>query len=113
MHRRTLPLREAFLVAVLSALAAAPPIQGQVVPLTELGPYVEASMEDWGVPGLALAIVKDDAVVYARGFGVRDVSTGEPVDENTLFAVGSTSKAFTATSLGMLVDEGRFRGTTG
>ena len=45
--------------------------------------------------------------VHERGYGVRSVATGEPVDQHTLFAVGSTSKAFTSTALGMLVDEGR------
>ena len=64
-------------------------------------------MEAWGVPGLALAVVKDGEIVHARGYGVRDVTTGTPVDEHTLFAVGSTSKAFTAAALGLLVDEGR------
>ena len=64
-------------------------------------------MEAWGVPGLALAVVSDGEIVHARGYGVRDVTTGVPVDEHTLFAVGSTSKAFTAAALGLLVDEGR------
>jgi CubicO group peptidase (beta-lactamase class C family) len=67
-------------------------------------------MEALEIPGLALAVVKDDRVVLARGYGVREVGgTGVPVDENTLFAVGSTSKAFTAAAVGMLVDEGRVR----
>jgi CubicO group peptidase (beta-lactamase class C family) len=67
-------------------------------------------MEVLGIPGLALAVVKGDHVVLARGYGVRDVGgTGQAVDEHTLFAVGSTSKAFTAAAVGMLVDEGKVR----
>ncbi|HVS16561.1 MAG TPA: serine hydrolase [Thermoanaerobaculia bacterium] len=67
---------------------------------------VERALEDFAVPGLALAVVADDEVVLAQGYGVRDKGTGEPVTEDTLFAIGSTSKAFTAFILGTLVDEG-------
>ena len=79
----------------------------QPAPLTGLDDYITAAMEAWQVPGLAIAIVHDGRTIYERGYGVRDVTTGEPVDEHTLFAVGSTSKAFTSAALGMLVDEGR------
>jgi CubicO group peptidase (beta-lactamase class C family) len=68
---------------------------------------IPRAMSALDVPGLAIAVVKDDAVVYARGFGVRDTRRSDPVDEHTLFAVGSTTKAFTAAAAGMLVDEGR------
>lgn len=79
----------------------------QPAPLGGLDDYITAAMEAWEVPGLAIAVVHDGRTVYERGYGVRDVTTGEPVDEHTLFAVGSTSKAFTSATLGMLVDEGR------
>ena len=79
----------------------------QPAPLGGLDEYIAAAMEAWEVPGLAIAVVHDGRTVYERGYGVRDVATGEPVDEHTLFAVGSTSKAFTSAALGMLVDEGR------
>jgi len=79
----------------------------QPAPLGGLDDYITAAMEAWEVPGLAIAVVHDGRTVYERGYGVRDVTTGEPVDEHTLFAVGSTSKAFTSAALGMLVDEGR------
>jgi CubicO group peptidase (beta-lactamase class C family) len=59
------------------------------------------------VPGLAIAVVHNDSVVHARGFGLRELGRAEPVDGHTLFAVGSTTKAFTAAAIGMLVDEGR------
>jgi len=68
--------------------------------------YVRAAMEAWRVPGLALAVVHDDSVAYSRGFGTRAVGAEPPVDEETLFAIGSTTKAMTAAVLGMLVDEG-------
>lgn len=64
-------------------------------------------IQDWSVPGLAVAIVKDGEVIYAKGFGYRDVEKKLPVTPDTLFAIGSTTKAFTTFTLGMLVDEGR------
>jgi len=63
-------------------------------------------MATWEIPGLAIAVVKDGETVWARGFGVRHLGTGEPVDENTIFAIGSATKAFTAAVVGMLVQEG-------
>jgi CubicO group peptidase (beta-lactamase class C family) len=63
-------------------------------------------MQDWDVPGLAVAVVKDGETVWTQGFGVRDVRTGGSVDENTLFAIGSASKAFTSLAVATLVDEG-------
>lgn len=75
----------------------------------DLEVYIRHAMDSWGVPGLALAIVKDDRVVYARGFGVRNVKTREPVTPDTIFAIGSVTKSFTATAIAMLVDEERLR----
>ena len=94
-------------LALLALLALPRPAAAQPAPLEGLDDYVIAAMEAWNVPGLALAVIADGEVVHARGYGVRDVRTGAPVDENTLFAVGSTSKAFTSAALGLLVDEGR------
>jgi CubicO group peptidase (beta-lactamase class C family) len=75
--------------------------------LNGLDGFVDQVMKDWHVPGLAVAIVKDGKVVYAKGFGHRDVKKGLKVTPDTLFAIGSCSKAFTATALGILVDEGK------
>jgi CubicO group peptidase (beta-lactamase class C family) len=66
-------------------------------------------MKDWGVPGVAIAVVKDDRVVLAKGYGVRELGKPEPVDERTLFAIGSSSKAFTAAAIAMLVDEKKLK----
>lgn len=75
-------------------------------PLSGLDGYVRAAMETWRTPGLALAVVHDDSVVYSRGFGTRAAGSDRPVDRETLFAIGSTTKAMTAAVLGTLVDEG-------
>ncbi len=72
-----------------------------------LDAFIERIMKDWKVPGLAVAIVKDGKIAYAKGFGYRDVKKSFPVTPDTLFAIGSCSKAFTAAALGILVDEGK------
>jgi CubicO group peptidase (beta-lactamase class C family) len=97
------------LLAALLVLAAVPHAAAQRGPLRGLDAYVEQARVDWHVPGLAVAVVKDDSVVYLRGFGTRTVGRDEPVDAHTSFAIASTTKAFTATALAMLVDEGKVR----
>lgn len=69
--------------------------------------YVEEAMTAWQTPGLAIGIVADDALVYARGFGVREAGGEAAVDADTVFQIGSTSKAFLATAQAFMVDEGR------
>jgi CubicO group peptidase (beta-lactamase class C family) len=71
----------------------------------DLDAHIVRSMKAWGVAGLSIAIVKNDVIVMVRGYGVRDVRTGEPVDENTIFAIGSMTKAVTAIAAGRLVDQ--------
>ena len=68
---------------------------------------IEQIRKDWDIPGMAVAIIKGDEVIYANGFGVRELGKSAKVDEKTLFAVGSTTKGMTVATLGMLVDEGK------
>jgi CubicO group peptidase (beta-lactamase class C family) len=68
---------------------------------------VSGVMKAFEVPGIALAIVKDGAVVIAKGYGVRTLGRKEPADSRTLFGIASNTKAFTATALGILVEEGK------
>ncbi len=74
-------------------------------PLGALDAYIHAGLQEWEIPGLAVAIVKDGVLAYAKGFGVRQLVHNEPVTENTVFAIASNTKAFTATALGLLVQE--------
>jgi len=78
-------------------------------PLRDLDAYTAKAVTDWKVPGLAIAVVKDGRIVFAKGYGVRELGRPAAVDTQTLFAIGSTTKAMTAASLGMLVDEGKLR----
>lgn len=93
-------------VALLSVLAAAP-ARAQVEPLAGLDDYIMRALPDWEVPGLAIAVIRNDSVIHARGYGVRELGKPGAVDENTLFAIASTTKAMTTAALGMLVDEDR------
>ena len=79
------------------------------VDFDSLDSYVEEGMSAWSLTGLALAVVKGDTVVVAKGFGTRRYGHDEPIDEHTIFAVASCSKPITATSLAILVDEGQIR----
>ncbi|HEY0433199.1 MAG TPA: serine hydrolase [Chitinophagaceae bacterium] len=67
--------------------------------------YVNRALKDWQIPGVAVCIVKNGNVVLMKGYGVRDYDTKEKVDENTLFMIGSNTKAFTATALAILDNE--------
>lgn len=77
--------------------------------LTEIDEYAARAGRDWKVPGFAIAIVKDDKVVFAKGYGVRELGKPAPVDADTLFAIASNTKAFTAAALAILVDEGKIK----
>ena len=93
-------------LAVASAIAHAqkPPARATGVGLDG---YVAKALTDWEAPGLAIAVVRNDSIVFAKGYGVREIGKPDPVTPNTVFAIGSTSKAFTVGLLGMLVDEKR------
>jgi CubicO group peptidase (beta-lactamase class C family) len=77
--------------------------------LKEIDEYAAKARSDWKVPGFAVAIVKDDKVIFAKGYGVRKLGEQTPVDESTLFAIASNSKAFTSAALAILVDEGKLK----
>jgi CubicO group peptidase (beta-lactamase class C family) len=92
------------LSVVLLVLIAAPAI-AQPLPLAGFDGWVSKGIKDWRTPGLAVAVVKDGQVVFAQGFGVRELGKPQPVDTRTLFAIGSTTKAMTAALVAMLVDD--------
>jgi CubicO group peptidase (beta-lactamase class C family) len=71
----------------------------------KLNTMIEAGMKDWQIPGLAVVVVKNGEVIYKKAYGVKDMETKEPVNEQTLFSMASTTKAFIAMALGILVDQ--------
>jgi len=96
-----------FFIFIQVIILFAPVLPAQDVWETSLDEYIGKVVRDWKIPGLSIAIVKDDSIVFARGYGIREMGKKGKVDAHTLFAVASNTKAFTATLLGMLVDEGK------
>lgn len=108
----TLRIRRAILGATLTVVAIAPAAAqsaSRSLDLRDLDAYVTRSVREWRIPGLAIAVVKNDSVVFAKGYGVRELGKPGAVDAGTRFAIGSTTKAMTAAALGMLVDDGKVR----
>lgn len=75
--------------------------------LAELDGVVAKVIAEWKVPGLSVAVVQNGQVIYAKGFGYRDVEKKLPVTTDTVFAIGSASKSFTSLIFGVLNDEGK------
>ena len=71
--------------------------------------YISSGMKTFDVPGLAIGIIANDKLVYSKGFGIRDKKNGGSVDTRTVFQIGSTTKAFLATTMAIMVDRGRFK----
>jgi CubicO group peptidase (beta-lactamase class C family) len=83
---------------------------GNAAPAFEPAPVdaiLTETLKAWHVPGLAAVIVHGDEVVYLKGHGVREMGKTEPVTSDTLFGIGSLTKAFTATAIGILVDDAK------
>ncbi len=83
------------------------PAWSQPLNSDEIDRLVNKTLETFNVPGIAVAVIKDDKVVHMKGYGVSSIATGKKTDENTLFAIASNSKAFTSAALGILIDEGK------
>ncbi|WP_111708615.1 serine hydrolase [Lutibacter citreus] len=79
--------------------------------LKHLDSYFNKSLQEWNIPGMAIAIVNKDSIVFSKGYGFANIEKKLKVDENTLFALASNSKAFTATSIAKLVEQGRLKWT--
>jgi CubicO group peptidase (beta-lactamase class C family) len=93
-------------IFVICSAIFSSPANSQDLDKNALREYIKSGMAQWEIPGLSVAIVQNDNVLFAEGFGVKKLGENDPVDANTLFGVASTTKAMTATALGILVDEG-------
>lgn len=82
-------------------------LNAQVLTSKQIDSISEKTLTAFNVPGLAVAVVKDGKVIHAKGYGVASLKTRQKVDENTLFAIASNSKAFTSAALAILIDEGK------
>lgn len=90
-----------------ASVSSAPTSVAQIV--AELETFATSEMNRQKVPGLAFAVVKDGQLVHAQGYGIKKLGGTDPVGAHTVFEVGSTTKAFTAALVGMLVDEGKLK----
>ena len=95
-------MRRFVIAIVISLLATSASAQ-----LTEgmIDKDVRETIEAWHLPGLAIAVVQNDRVIFVKGYGIKEAGKQQPITADTLFEIGSTTKAFTATALAMLVDE--------
>ena len=101
-----MPKRVRASLAIAVALAAWPV---QAAPPAGFEQRVEQLRKAFGVPGVSITIVENGQVTLAHGWGVRDITTNQPVDADTIFFTGSTGKAFTNAALATLVDEGKIK----
>jgi len=81
------------------------PLHAQDVVPENFDTWVEEGMEEWDIPGLAIAIVKDGEIAYVKGFGVKKLGEEGLVDEHTQFGIASVSKHITAMSIGLMVEQ--------
>ena len=112
-HSLTTRARFALVAAALLLAAALPgpffastDLDARVADLVEL---LEEKRVAHHVPGMSIVVVHEGRVVLARGFGVTNLETDDPVTDETLFMIGSSTKAFTATLVAMMVDAGKIR----
>jgi CubicO group peptidase (beta-lactamase class C family) len=75
------------------------------IDLTHIDKYAQQAQKDWSVPGFAIAIVKDGEIIFEKGYGVLEAGKSTTIDENTLFAIASNTKAFIASSIVKLAEE--------
>lgn len=101
--------RRTCLALLLISAPLAAQANGDREKVRELDAYFAKAAKDWNVPGLAIGIVHHGQLIFAKGYGYRDLRSKEPVDTQTTFAIASTTKALTSAALGMLVDEGKIR----
>lgn len=102
-YRRGLVLAPAIALALTALLTAQTP--AAPAPPSDLDAYVQRVLRAFEVPGISLSIVKNGQVIVAKGYGVRKLGEATPVDARTLFGIASNTKLFTATALGLLVEE--------
>lgn len=90
----------------LSLLLITSMASGQSEILSQVDSYTKQVCSDWRIPGLSLSIIKNDSLIWAKGYGVREMGSNVPVDEHSVYQIGSVSKSFTAAVMASLVDEG-------
>jgi CubicO group peptidase (beta-lactamase class C family) len=94
------------LIIVTSVAQAQKADRSKFIP-DSLDNYINRALTNWRIPGAAVCIIKDNKIVLMKGYGIKELGLNNKVDENTLFMIGSNTKAFTATALAMLQSQGK------
>ena len=108
-HKPFIMSKFRYIILAVSLFAAVNTTKAQVIAPDSVDRLAERTLKTFDVPGISVAIVKDDKIVYEKGYGVRSLASGKKMDENTLVGIASNSKAFTAAAIGILVDEGKLK----
>jgi CubicO group peptidase (beta-lactamase class C family) len=95
--------------AAVALLSGVRPAAAQQEPYPGLDAYITKALAASNVPGISVAIVRNDSVIYAKGFGARAKGSSALVNDQTLFEIGSSSKSFTATLVAMMVSDGKMK----
>ncbi len=98
-------MKRIFVGVLIGLFVLVSTVTGAELDKAELSSFIEKEMETWKVPGLAVAVVKDGKVIYSEGFGYKDLKKKDKITPLTIFSLGSSTKAFTATAAGILVDQ--------
>src|SRR5262245_58558103 len=104
MRRLALAAAATLISALVSTLVSTPSL---AAPPADIDGYVAKTLATFDAPGFSLAIVEGEQTVLAKGYGVRTLGEKAPADAHTIFPIGSCTKAFVATGLAILVDEGK------
>src|SRR5687767_8678171 len=103
------PLRRSILfvpAVILALLLGVQHARAQAPDFSALETAIRDELNATGIPGAAVAVVKDGRIVFVKGFGLANAETGEPMTPDRLFRLGSTTKMFTAAALVALADKG-------
>jgi CubicO group peptidase (beta-lactamase class C family) len=101
----------AALFVIIAVGCAASASAAEPITAAQIDTLVERTMRAFDVPGIAVAVIKDDKVIHSKGYGVSSLKNRQKVDEHTAFGIASNSKAFTAAALAILVDEKKLKWT--
>jgi CubicO group peptidase (beta-lactamase class C family) len=99
-------MKTRLILSIIALIFSANLTYGQA-DLKEIRKYIDDARKAWKVPGMSVAIVKDGEIVFEEGFGLAEVGKKDKVDENTLYAIASNTKAFIAASLATLEESGK------
>lgn len=102
---KTLRITIVFVLLIFSSFC----LIAQTENIGKIDSLIRISMDNYKIPGAAIAIVQNDSVIFSNGYGTRVFGKNEPVDQNTIFVIASCSKAFTTSALSILVDHGKLK----